>query len=62
MTSIVLAVPIEVTVNRENMSSGELADSVTLIVKEICLPCNLEVYLNQKSGVLLIREIDKSDN
>ena len=62
MTSIVLTVPIEVTVSRENMSSGELTDSVRLVVREICLPCNMEVYLNPKSGVLLIREIDKSGN
>ena len=62
MTSIVLTVPIEVTVSRENMSSGELTDSVRLVVREICLPCNMEGYLNPKSGVLLIREIDKAGN
>ena len=34
----------------------------SLLVKEICLPRNLEVYLNEWTGVLLIRQIDRPDN
>ena len=62
MTTIVLSLPVEVVIVRENPLSDVGTSRESLKLKEVCLPYNLEVYFNQKTGVLLIRPIDEPDD
>ena len=61
MISIKLEIPVRVTIVREGYLAPGKTTSTVLDVKEICLPRNFEVYLNQQTGVLLLREADEPD-
>ena len=62
MVTIELSAPVKVVVVREDEPKKGDTARQSLLVKEICLPRNLEVYLNEWTGVLLIRQIDRPDN
>lgn len=62
MVTIKLAIPVEIAIIRDKgFQNTECELLQSLIVKELCLPRSMEVFVNPKSGVLLIHEIDEPD-
>lgn len=59
MTSIELELPVRVIVSRENFPENGTTTSSAVDVKRIYLPSNLEVYINQQTGVLLVRPMEE---